>query len=58
VFDVKELLARQAEWQRARRLLSWPEKLRQAAEMRETLRGFEALRTRGGARGNAPGTTH
>jgi hypothetical protein len=44
VFDVKELLARQAEWQKARRLLSWPEKLRQAAEMRETLRHFEILR--------------
>jgi hypothetical protein len=44
VFDVKQLLARQAEWQKARRLLSWPEKLRQAEEMRETLRRFEVLR--------------
>jgi hypothetical protein len=37
VVDVKELLARHAEWQKARRLLSWPEKLRQAEQMRETL---------------------
>jgi hypothetical protein len=38
------LLARQAEWQKLRRLLPWPEKLRMAEEMRETLRRFEALR--------------
>jgi hypothetical protein len=38
------LLARQAEWQKFRRELPWPEKLRMAEETRETLRRFEALR--------------
>jgi hypothetical protein len=44
VVDARRLLARQAEWQRNRRLLPWPEKLRMAEEIRETLRRFEALR--------------
>jgi hypothetical protein len=44
VVDVKQILARQVEWQKARRLLPWPEKLRLAEEMRETLVRFEALR--------------
>ena len=51
--DVRQILARQAEWQKARRLLSWAEKLRQVEEMPETLLGFEALRAREGARRNA-----
>ena len=55
--DVRQMMARQAEWQKARRLLSWPEKLRQAEELRDTLRGFEALRTREGVRRNARRTT-
>jgi hypothetical protein len=42
--DGKQLLARQAEWQKARRLLPWPEKLRLVEQMREALHSFEALR--------------
>lgn len=35
--DVRQLLARQAEWQRARGGLSWPEKVRMAEAMREAI---------------------
>ncbi len=33
--DVRQLLDRQAEWQKARRGLSWPEKIRMAEALRE-----------------------
>ena len=32
--DVRRMLERQAEWQRALRDLSWPEKMRMAAKVR------------------------
>ena len=35
--DVRRLLERQAEWQRARRSLSWPEKVRMAEAMRDVI---------------------
>jgi len=35
--DVRRLFERQAEWQRARRGLSWPEKVRMAEVMREAI---------------------
>ena len=35
--DVRRLLERQAEWQRARGGLSWPEKVRMAEAMREAI---------------------
>lgn len=35
--DVKELLERQAAWQKSRRLLSWPEKIRIAESIRESV---------------------
>ena len=35
--DVRQLLARQVEWQRARGGLSWPEKVRMAETMREAI---------------------
>ena len=35
--DVRRLFERQAEWQRARRGLSWPEKVRMAEAMREAI---------------------
>ncbi len=44
--DVRQLLERQATWQRERRLLSWPEKVRMAEAMRETAAAFAALRER------------
>jgi len=36
--DIRHLLERQAEWQRARGGLSWPEKVRMAEAMREAIR--------------------
>ena len=36
--DVKELLERQARWQRTRQALSWPEKVRLAEQVRESVR--------------------
>ena len=36
--DVRRLLERQAEWQKARRGLSWPEKIRMAEAMRDAIR--------------------
>ncbi len=44
MFDVAELLRRQAEWQRSRRLLPWPEKIRMALVMRETALRFREMR--------------
>jgi hypothetical protein len=41
-FDVQELLRRQAEWQRSRQALSWPEKIRMAQEIRESIRTLRA----------------
>ena len=35
--DVRRLLERQAEWQRARGALSWPEKVRMAEAMRDAI---------------------
>ena len=35
--DVRRLLERQAEWQKARGSLSWPEKVRMAEAMREVI---------------------
>jgi hypothetical protein len=43
--DVKRLLEQQADWQRSRRNLSWPEKLRMVVAWRETLLVFRELRT-------------
>lgn len=37
---LREMLERQAEWQRRRAQFSWAEKLRQCVAMRESLRGF------------------
>lgn len=36
----RDLLRRQATWQKARRTLSWPEKLRQAVALRADLKAF------------------
>ena len=35
--DVEELLKRQSRWQKSRASLSWPAKIRMAAEMREDI---------------------
>jgi hypothetical protein len=36
--DIQQLLERQARWQKARRTLSWPEKIRMAERIRESVR--------------------
>ena len=41
--DIRHLLERQAEWQKACRSLSWPEKIRMAEVIRETLRQFRGM---------------
>ncbi len=41
--DIRHLLERQADWQKARGGLSWPEKIRMAEAMRETLRQFRGM---------------
>jgi hypothetical protein len=37
-----ERLERQAQWQRSRKSLSWPEKVRQAEAMREAIKALRA----------------
>ena len=41
-FDVRELLQRQAEWQRSRQALSWPEKIRMAEKVRDSIQTLRA----------------
>lgn len=53
MLDVKRLLERQEAWQKSRRLLSWPEKLRMAEALRETLHEFARLRASSGRKGDA-----
>ena len=36
--DVEQLLRRQAQWQRSRQALTWPEKIRLAERIRESVR--------------------
>jgi hypothetical protein len=42
--DANELLTRQAQWQRSRRSLSWPEKIREAERLRPSLEAFRRMR--------------
>jgi hypothetical protein len=42
--DMRELFERQAAWQAGRRRLSWPEKVRMAEAMRESLVRFRIMR--------------
>jgi len=42
-FDVQELLRRQAQWQKSRRALSWPEKIRMAEEIRESIKMLRSV---------------
>jgi hypothetical protein len=38
--DIQKLLERQAEWQKSRKSLSWPEKIRMAEAIRESVLQF------------------
>jgi len=42
--DSRRLLERQAEWQKNRARLSWPDKIRQVEALHETLRRFRSLK--------------
>ena len=42
--DVHKLLERQATWQKSRARLSWPEKMRQAEILRDTLLKMRLVR--------------
>ncbi len=52
--DVKLLLDRQASWQRTRQALTWPEKVRIAEQVRESI--LQLRRSRQGAAPPAPAT--
>lgn len=45
-----ELFSRQAQWQRSRRNLSWPEKIREAERLRPSLEAFRQMRMNRGVR--------
>jgi len=55
--DIRHLLERQSEWQKARGSLSWPEKIRMAEAMRETLRQFRGMSSREARRPSAVATS-
>ena len=40
--DIERMLARQAQWQKSRRSLTWPEKLRMAERVRDSVRQLRA----------------
>jgi hypothetical protein len=48
----ERLLQRQAEWQKSRQALSWPEKIRQAEQLRSTVETFRAERERREGKGD------
>ena len=52
--ETERLLQRQAEWQRARQSLSWPEKIRRAEQLRSAIETFRAQRQRRQARATFP----
>ena len=42
--EIQQLLARQARWQKTRQTLSWPEKIRMAERIRESVQQLRATR--------------
>jgi len=43
--DIRDLLQRQAEWQKTRRGLPWSEKVRMVEALQDAIRQFRAMRT-------------
>jgi len=41
----ERILRRQAEWQKSRQAVPWPEKIRQAERMRASIEAFRRMRT-------------
>ncbi len=54
--DVQRLLERQAQWQKARKALSWPEKIRMAEMIRESAIQLRATASRELRRQQPPAT--
>ena len=52
--DVQELLRRQAQWQRSRKNLPWPEKIRMAEQVRDSIGTLRATAREDDAEGIAP----
>ncbi len=48
--DLQEMLKRQAIWQRSRQSLTWPEKIRMAEMVRESVKQLRALSAPGAKR--------
>ena len=46
--DVRDLLRRQAEWQKGRKALSWPEKVRMAEAIRDSVLALRRTEDRPG----------
>ena len=46
--DIQDLLKRQAEWQAAKRRLSWSEKVRLVQALHDAIRQFQDMRSRKG----------
>ncbi len=40
--DIQQMLKRQADWQRSRQSLPWPDKIRMAEMVRESVKGLRA----------------
>jgi hypothetical protein len=53
--DIQKLLARQAKWQKSRKSLSWPEKIRMAEAIRESVLQFRRTGQRITPSGSASG---
>jgi len=41
--EIEQLLARQARWQKSRKALSWPEKIRRAEQIRASVARWRSL---------------
>jgi hypothetical protein len=41
--EIEQLLARQARWQKSRKALSWPEKIRMAEQIRASVAQWRSL---------------
>lgn len=51
--ETERMLRRQAEWQRTRAKISWPEKIRQAERLRSSIEALRGKRPRLSAAGRA-----
>ncbi len=52
--EFSKRLERQAQWQKSRKSLSWPEKVRQAEAIRDAIKALRATKTDSPPTGNSP----